>query len=224
MINNFVTILGQCIHSCDSRVLLQRELQHLTILGQCTHSRRILQLQLQLQHLCSLASPSLGFLLVRPRPLVAAEAVRSSECEIARIALVCGALSGRDDSPSTWRHERGAGHMLRFDRSSSRNGLVITRSRDRVQVVLAEFGVPRHLHVWVVRVAASFGKRPRDVLHELEGAGGVVMRLADAGALAWDSRELVRLLVERCKESCLPFQTWRSTISERSLSPLVVRL
>jgi hypothetical protein len=91
-------------------------------------------------------------------------------------------------------------------------------------VVLVEVDVPRHLHVGVVRVAASFGECVEDVLNELEGAGGVVMRLADAGALAWDSRELVRLLVERCKESCLPFQTWRSTISERSLSPLVVRL
>jgi hypothetical protein len=149
---------------------------------------------------------------------MATEALRRKIRDIAHIALVRSVLPGGKNSltMSLRRRKHGVRRVLKLDDGCS---LTFALRRDGVQVVLARLDFPRHRHVWVVHVAASFGEPAQDVLHEFDGAGGVVVGVADARTLVWESVVLVRLFVERMEKDYSPFQTWRSTTSERSLSP-----
>lgn len=74
--------------------------------------------------------------------------------------------------------------------------LARAQRRGGVHVILATVDVPRHLHVGIVDVAAGFGEPAQDVLHEVHRPGSVVVRCADAGALAWEVWMLARLLAK----------------------------
>jgi hypothetical protein len=121
---------------------------------------------------------------------MATEALRRKIRDIAHIALVRSVLPGGKNSltMSLQRRKHGVRRVLKLDDGCS---LTFALRRDGVQVVLARLDFPRHRHVWVVHVAASFGEPAQDVLHELDRAGGVVVGDADARALAWESVVLV---------------------------------